>query len=208
MTCGTFCAGVQQDCLHRVLRAAVNYHCLAVAPGAWGRAARFQNNALSSLLLKDHPAHMSSFVRALPALPRLHHGYHPAASSAKATALFVLCSCMFKGFVIGMHTCWMACRLVHMSISPAAGVLFVSLQELPQVHLVVDNSWKAWGVMPWVVQTGKNGYKHAHNGTSLWEYLQASPFRTLPSQQIAGACSLAELLARLGRGRQSGTCLC
>jgi len=104
---------VQQDCLHRVLRAAVNYHCLAVAPGAWGRAARFQNNALSSLLLKDHPAHMSSFVRALPALPRLHHSYHPAAGSAKATALLVLCSCMFKGVC-----CWYVYLLDGMQARP------------------------------------------------------------------------------------------
>lgn len=58
--------GVDPDCLHRVLRAAVNYHCLAVAPGAWGRPAPFQNNTLSRLLLADHPTHMKAFVRPRP----------------------------------------------------------------------------------------------------------------------------------------------
>jgi hypothetical protein len=50
---------------------------------------------------------------------------------------------------------------------------------------------------PWVVETGLNGYKKA-NGMSLWEYLQASPFRALPCQQTAGVCSLHSCVLRLG----------
>jgi hypothetical protein len=118
MTCGTSCAGVQQDCLHRVLRAAVNYHCLAVAPGAWGRAAHFQNNALSSLLLKDHPTHMSSFVRALQlclacamAIILLQAPQRPQHLGFSAHA----CS---KGLLLVSYACMRACRLVpHLHIA-------------------------------------------------------------------------------------------
>lgn len=67
------CAGVQQDCLHRVLRAAVNHRCLAAAPGGWGRAPRFRNTALTRMLLRDDPNSVKAFVRALPSPPRLHY---------------------------------------------------------------------------------------------------------------------------------------
>ena len=56
-------AGVHPERLYRVLRAAVNYRCLAVVRGVTGGEPRFRNSQLSSLLREDHPNSCKAIVR-------------------------------------------------------------------------------------------------------------------------------------------------
>ena len=56
-------AGVHPERLYRVLRFAVNHHCLAVVRSVGGGAPRFRNTAMSSLLREDHPNSLKAFVR-------------------------------------------------------------------------------------------------------------------------------------------------
>ena len=57
------CAGVHPERLYRILRFAVNHHCLAVVRSVGGGAPRFRNTAMSSLLREDHPNSLKAIVR-------------------------------------------------------------------------------------------------------------------------------------------------
>ena len=55
-------AGVHPERLYRILRFAVNHHCLAVVRSISGGPPRFRNTAMSSLLREDHPNSLKAIV--------------------------------------------------------------------------------------------------------------------------------------------------
>ena len=66
VSCNAFCgasAGVHPERLYRILRFAVNHHCLAVVRSVGGGPPRFRNTATSSLLREDHPNSLKAIVR-------------------------------------------------------------------------------------------------------------------------------------------------
>ncbi len=180
------------DCLHRVLRAAVNYHCLAVAPGAWGRPARFQNNVLSRLLLADHPTHMKAFVRPRPLAHCNSANECDLAAEAlrlpgsTTAAVHVLCGrhCAVQPDACCEHGAWSS-RLSHL-----------------QVFHMVDNTYGAWGELPWAVGTGGNGFKRHSGGQAFFEFLQVRP-RGLRSARVEPGAPAACRQRRGTRARAS-----